>query len=371
MEQRVKQIRTIQVGLGLIGGTVVEQIVENRAHWREMGLDVGVTAVVTTGGALASDGDGFTDEQLRAIVARRHEGGSVSDVGKELGVMRIASADFRLDQLGIAQPVVMDAAAGSETAPVAEAALAAGGAVVYSNKAPLSQPLTQARALWDAAASGRVRYETTCGAGLPVISTIKSLLETGDQVIEIVGCLSGTLGAIFSDIAAGTPLSQAIVAAKAAGYTEPDPRDDLSGLDVARKALILARTIGRRVDLTDIAVESLVPEALADCSVSTFLERIADYDGVMAERQSKAAAGAATLKYVATVPADGPILVGVEAVPTSTVLGALQGPENIISIRTTRYDHYPLTISGPGAGAAVTAAGMIADMLELARAEQG
>ncbi|HET7057020.1 MAG TPA: hypothetical protein VFI12_11190, partial [Thermomicrobiales bacterium] len=206
----MKQIRTVQVGLGLIGGTVVEQIVENRARWRDEGIDIGVAAIVTTGGALASDGDGFTDEQLRAIIVRRHEGGSVADVGKELGVMRIASADFRLDQLGIARPVVMDAAAGSETAPVAEAALGAGGAVVYSNKAPLSQPLTQARSLWDAAASGRVRYETTCGAGLPVISTIRSLLATGDQVIEIVGCLSGTLGAIFSDIAAGTPFSQAI-----------------------------------------------------------------------------------------------------------------------------------------------------------------
>jgi homoserine dehydrogenase len=371
MEQRVKQIRTVQVGLGLIGGTVVEQIVENRGRWRDKGIDVGVAAIVTTGGALVSDGDGFSDDQLRAIVARRHDGGSVADIGKELGVMRVASADFRLDQLGITHPLVMDAAAGSETAPVAEAALAAGGAVVYSNKAPLSQPLTQARTLWDGAESGWVRYETTCGAGLPVISTIKSLLATGDQVIEIVGCLSGTLGAIFSDIAAGKPLSQAIAAAKAAGYTEPDPRDDLSGLDVARKALILARTIGREVDLTDIAVESLVPESLADCSVSTFLERIADHDTVMAERQSKAAAGGATLKYVAMVPADGPISVGVEAVPTSTVLGALQGPENIISIRTARYDRYPLTISGPGAGAGVTAAGMIADMLELARAEQG
>jgi homoserine dehydrogenase len=371
MEHGVKQIRTVQVGLGLIGGTVVQQIVENRARWRDEGVDVAVAAIVTTGGALASDGDGFSDDQLRAIVARRHEGRSVSDVGKELGITRIASADFRLDQLGIARPTVMDAAAGSETAPVAEAALASGGAVVYSNKAPLSQPLADAGLLWDAAASGRVRYETTCGAGLPVISTVKSLLGTGDRVIEIVGCLSGTLGAIFSDIAAGTPLSQAIVAAKAAGYTEPDPRDDLSGLDVARKALILARTIGRRVDLTDIAVESLVPDSLADTPVAIFLERIADHDAAMAERQSKAAAAGGSLKYVATVPADGPIKVGVEAVPTSTVLGALQGPENIISIRTMRYDRYPLTISGPGAGAAVTAAGMIADMLELARAEQG
>jgi homoserine dehydrogenase len=368
MECGVKQVRTVQVGLGLIGGTVIEQIIDNRARWRDEGLDLGVAAILTTGGALISGDDGFNDDQLRTIVARRHAGASLADVSNEVGASGMASADFDLARVRAEHPIVIDAAAGDATSPVADAALKAGGAVVYSNKAPLSRPMRDARALWDAAADGRVRYETTCGAGLPVISTLKSLLATGDRVIEIVGCLSGTLGAIFSDVADGKPMSKAIVTAKAAGYTEPDPRDDLSGLDVARKALILARTIGRELDLTDIAVESLVPESLADCSVATFLERIADHDAAITERQAKAAAENATLKYVATVPADGPISVGVTAVPTSTVLGALQGPENIISIRTERYDRYPLTISGPGAGAAVTAAGMIADLLELARA---
>ena len=368
MEQRVKQIRTVQVGLGLIGGTVIEQIIENRARWRDEGLDIGVAAILTTGGALLGRADGFSDDQLRTIVARRHGGASLAEVRKEIGATGLAGADFDLSRVRAEQPVVMDAAAGDATSSIAEAALKADGAVVYSNKAPLSRPMRDARGLWDAAAAGRVRYETTCGAGLPVISTLKSLLATGDRVIEIVGCLSGTLGAIFSDVADGKPMSKAIVAAKAAGYTEPDPRDDLSGLDVARKALILARTIGRELDLTDIAVESLVPEALADCSVATFLESIADHDAAMTERQATARADNATLKYVATVPADGPISVGVTPVQTNTVLGALQGPENIISIRTARYDRYPLTISGPGAGAAVTAAGMIADLLELARA---
>jgi homoserine dehydrogenase len=192
------------------------------------------------------------------------------------------------------------------------------------------------------------------------------LLATGDRVIEIVGCLSGTLGAIFSDIAADMPFSAAIRSAKLAGYTEPDPRDDLSGLDVARKALILARTIGRELDLTDVAVQSLVPESLTRSSVEEFMERVSGQDSGMSARQAEAAKEGKTLKYVARVPAEGPIQVGIEAVPTSTVLGALQGPENIISIRTERYDRYPLTISGPGAGAAVTAAGMIADLLDLA-----
>lgn len=366
----MNQIRTIQVGLGLIGSEVIKQIVEHRAGWREQGIEVGVSAVLTTAGGLVAEGDGFSDDELRSITAMRRDGADLGRIGKQIGIDCVGSAGLDVTALGIKRPLVMDAAAGSQTARLARQALDAGGAVVYSNKAPLSQDRAEpsATALWTAARAGRIRYETTCGAGLPVISTIRSLQITGDRVQAIVGCLSGTLGAIFSDIAGGKPFSAAIVSAKNAGYTEPDPRDDLSGLDVARKALILARTMGREVDLSDIAVESLVPDALADCSVSTFLERIADHNATMAERQQQAAANGATLKYVATVPADDAITVGIEAVPTSTVLGALQGPENIISIRTDRYDQYPLTISGPGAGAAVTAAGMIADMLDLARA---
>ena len=162
----------------------------------------------------------------------------------------------------------MDAAAGDETAPLDARALASGAGVVLSNKAPLALPLQNplAAELWATAGPrGHLRYEATCGAGLPVISTLRSLLDSGDEPIEIVGALSGTLGAIFTDLGNRAELLQAVRSAKANGFTEPDPRDDLSGLDVARKALILARTIGRQVNLDEIAVENLVPEALQDC----------------------------------------------------------------------------------------------------------
>lgn len=366
----MKRVSIVQIGLGTIGGTVVEQIVANRQVWQKLdGLDVRIAGILTTRGALVAGSDGIDPSLLADVVSRRRSGADLPAIGRALAITCVESMDFDLNRLGLERPIVMDAAAGSATADLGMQAIAAGGGAVYSNKAPMAQDRSAASAagLWDGARSGSVRYETTCGAGLPVISTITSLLATCDDVTGIVGCLSGTLGAIFSDIARGEPLSRAIASAKAAGYTEPDPRDDLSGLDVARKALILARTIGREVDLGDIAVESLVPESLADCSVETFLERIADHDGPMAERHAAAEREGTALKYVATVPSDGPIRVGIEAVPRTTVLGALQGPENIISIRTRRYDRYPLTISGPGAGAAVTAAGMIADMLDLAK----
>jgi homoserine dehydrogenase len=190
-------------------------------------------------------------------------------------------------------------------------------------------------------------------------------LATGDEVIEITGALSGTFGAIFSSVADGTAFSDAVADAKAMGYTEPDPRDDLSGLDVARKALILARTMGREIDLDEIRVQSLVPDSLATGSVDEFLGGLHISNDEIGPQAIRARLDNAALKYVATVRPEGEIEVGLRPVPTSTVLGALQGPENVVSFRTKRYDDYPTVVSGPGAGADVTAAGMIADALSL------
>jgi homoserine dehydrogenase len=268
--------------------------------------------------------------------------------------------------------VVIDAAVGEQTADLDARALELGAGVVLSNKAPMTLPNAEpaSQVLWGAAGpGGRLRYEATCGAGLPVFSTLRSLLDTGDEVKEILGAVSGTLGAIFSDIESGRSFSIAVHAAMDHGYTEPDPRDDLSGLDVARKALILARTIGRRADLADVAIEGLVPAHLAaeqGVSVTSFLERSGELDEPLAKRSVEAREAGQVLRYVASVTPDGPLTVGVRAVPSASVLGALRGPENAVSIRTARYDAFPLGISGPGAGPAVTAAGMVADLLALA-----
>ena len=265
---------------------------------------------------------------------------------------------------------MLDAAAGDETASLHAAALEQGHGVVVSNKAPMALPMSdpRSRILWSqAGAGGRLRYEATCGAGLPVISSLRSLLDTGDDVLEITGALSGTFGAIFSDVAAGVLFSKAVRSAKNRGFTEPDPRDDLSGLDVARKALILARTIGREIDLDDISVRSLVPDSLSNLGIHEYLARLDEQDHEIGGMGREAIGAGSALKYVAQIPADGSIEVGLRRVPVTTVLGALQGPENIVSMRTARYDQYPVVISGPGAGAAVTAGGMVADLLSLAR----
>jgi homoserine dehydrogenase len=364
----VSRVTLVQVGIGTIGGETIEQVIANRDRWwRHHGLDVRVGAVIGLGGALVSaEPDGLPDDLLRHLVGARRVGTLLREAAAGYELAEPPEAVAMLVNRG--PVIVMDAAAGEQTAPLDARALASAAGVVLSNKAPLALPLANplAAELWAMAGPrGHLRYEATCGAGLPVISTLRSLLDTGDEPIEITGALSGTLGAIFTDLGNGAGFSAAVRAAKANGFTEPDPRDDLSGLDVARKALILARTIGRHVDLDDIAVENLVPEALREGSVAEFLDRVDLIDEAWARRADAARATGATLKYVATIPAAGPIAVGVREVPLSSLLGALQGPENVIVIRTKRYADNPLTIVGPGAGAAVTAAGMTADMLAL------
>lgn len=357
----MKRLALVQIGYGTVGGAVIQQVIEHRTQWREaFDLDVRIAAVAGKNGVVLMESAAeLTDQQLLDCCGTR---GAEANGPALTGVVPpIANADV---------VIVMDAAAGEATTDALIAALNAGAGVVLSNKAPMALPLSDARSatLWDhAAAGGRLRYEATCGAGLPVISTLQTLLNTGDEVIEITAAASGTFGAIFSSVARGVPFSVAVTDAKAAGYTEPDPRDDLSGLDVARKALILARTMGRHIDLDQIAVESLVPESLTDVSIEAFMAGLGISNPMIGAQAAKAVSDKASLKYVATVTPNGEIAVGLKSVPLSTVLGALQGPENIFSFRTKRYDAYPTVISGPGAGADVTAAGMIGDALSLAQ----
>ncbi len=373
----MKRIALIQIGFGTVGGAVIEQVLDNQERWRHhLGLDFEFVAVAGRDGAYAVESGGALGaDALRGAVSRRRarvtaDRGDATAQGAPQGhrFEPIASVVERF--AGHRETIVLDAAAGDETAAVVADALARGAGAVLSNKAPLALPWDdpRSRAIWaESGSSGRLRYEASCGAGLPVISTLRNLLDSGDEVLEITGALSGTFGAIFSSVGSGTPFATAVREAKDQGYTEPDPRDDLSGLDVARKGLILARTMGEEVDLDAIGIHSLVPEHLTAVPVGEFLARLGDMNLEIGQRSREAVAMDASLKYVVTWKKEGRISVGLRQIPRSTVLGALQGPENVVSFRTARYDRYPCVISGPGAGAAVTAAGMVSDMLSLAR----
>ncbi|KAH7620178.1 putative Bifunctional aspartokinase/homoserine dehydrogenase 1, chloroplastic [Nannochloris sp. 'desiccata'] len=213
-------------------------------------------------------------------------------------------------------------------------------------------------------------YEGTVGAGLPIIATLKGLLDTGDQIERIEGVFSGTLSYIFNELKPGTPFSEVVSGAKRLGFTEPDPREDLSGSDVTRKVVTVARECGSNVELSSVDTESLVPAALrsADISVQTFMEQLPHFDGEIDARVKEADAQGDVLRYVGSFDAEsGVCQAHLRRFPKTHPFANLNGTENIISFTTLRYSNPPLIVRGPGAGPAVTAAGVFADIVTLAR----
>src|SRR6185503_15388158 len=245
-----------------------------------------------------------------------------------------------------------------DTSAVLETAVDAGMDLVLANKRPLAAARETAERLMRAVAARgrRVQHEATVGAGLPIIDTVHKLLESGDRILKIEGCPSGTLGYLFGELGRGTPFSTALREAMRLGYTEPDPRDDLSGMDVARKALILGRLVSYPGELDDLDVESLVPDAYRDIALSEFLERLEELDAAWTERVGAARVRDTVLRYRATVTSRR-VRVGVVEVHTASALGALTGTDNQFAFTTARYRSNPLVITGPGAGVQVTAAG--------------
>jgi bifunctional aspartokinase / homoserine dehydrogenase 1 len=270
-----------------------------------------------------------------------------------------------LAQHALMDPMLVDVTA-DDTTPLVKQALTAGMDVVLANKRPLSASRADTEALMALAEreGKRVFYEATVGAGLPIFDTYRKLVESGDRVLKIEGCLSGTLGFLLTEVGRGRSFSNALTKAMELGYTEPDPRDDLSGADVGRKALILGRLLDFAGEPTDVAVESLVPEALRGLSRADFVAQLAAMDADWTRRATGAKAKGATLRYVASVT-KGKITVGLQSVAPSSPFFGLKGTDNQVAFTTTRYKTNPLVITGPGAGPAVTAAGVLNDMLGL------
>jgi homoserine dehydrogenase len=203
------------------------------------------------------------------------------------------------------------------------------------------------------------------GAGLPVIATLNRLIASGDEITRMAGTFSGTLGYLMTGLQEGRPFSEVVREAHKLGYTEPDPRDDLGGVDVARKALILARGLGWRLDMADVAVTGLYPAAMADLSVAEFMAALPDLDAHFSGLVADAAADGKVLRFAATVE-DGACQVGPVAVSADSPLGRLSGTDNLIEITSRWYQPNPLVIQGRGAGVDATAAGVLSDIVELA-----
>lgn len=351
--------KTISIGLigpGTVGNALLQQIEKQSENLKKnFNLDLRIRAISRSRKMLLAD--------KRIDISRWEDEFEASAVDADLEVFE---QHLKPDHLPHA--LIIDCTASETISGKYADWLSRGIHVITPNKKAFSSSYTEYSALQDAAVRGSSHYfyETTVGAALPVITTLCDLIQTGDEVRRISGIFSGTLAYLFNVYDGSTPFSEIVRVAKESGYTEPDPREDLSGMDVARKLTILARELGQEIEIGDFPVRNLVPAALRDCSIDEFLEKLPEYDDEMLALYQKAAADNKQLRYVAMLDSEGNASVGLEGVDASHPFCNINLTDNIVQFETERYSANPLVIQGPGAGPEVTAAGVFADLLRLA-----
>jgi homoserine dehydrogenase len=348
--------RTLAIGLigpGRVGGVLLTQLraAQDRLA-RETGLEL----------------------QLRGVAASRRMWLDCDDI--ELNTQHDAQTwrPTNLDEFAAyvrgedqRHAMLIDCSANEDVASQYPYWLASGLHVVTPNKLASSGPLSRWHAIRAASShGGRFRYEATVCAGLPVVQTLRDLLDTGDQLLSVEGMFSGTLAWLCCQFDGSRPFSELVHEAHALGYTEPDPRDDLSGMDVARKLVILAREAGWPLSLQDVPVESLVPAHLQALPLDEFMLRLDELDAPMAERLAVAQAEQGVLRHVASLDHHGRAQVCLRILPSAHPFAHTRLTDNIVQFRTQRYRDNPLLVQGPGAGPEVTAAGVFADLLRIA-----
>jgi homoserine dehydrogenase len=349
-------IPVVQIGVGGVGQVLIEQIQWFNQHMsNRYSLQFAYIGLVDRQGSI-TDGTSISSTILERALTTKQAGRSLVELSEGSPL-----ADWR-DVLPSRPCIIVDVTAQDNAEAGLVEAIMSGHYVVLANKKPLCASFETFVNLTE---HHRTRYEATVGAGLPIISTLQSLLDTGDTVEQIEGCFSGTLGFLMTQLEQGVAFSEAVQDARGRGWTEPDPRDDLSGVDVARKALILARTWGIEVELDQVSVETLFSLDLAELTVADFMEQLVTLDQLYADKIRLALKEKKRLRYVAYVAEDG-LHVGLAAVTPESPIGSLRGPDNLVLYRTERYNDYPLSIRGPGAGVEVTAAAVLNDMLAFA-----
>jgi aspartokinase/homoserine dehydrogenase 1 len=352
----------VLLGFGQIGRALAPMI----AKVKHKGLTLRIVGLIDRSGVVF-DARGLSPRRLATLAAAKAKR---TPLAKAPGGRRAGAGDAVtfIARHALANPILVDLTA-ADTTETLKGALAAGMHVVLANKRPVAADRRVYDELLAAAhARGRrVLLEATVGAGLPIIDTYQKLVESGDRVLKIEGCPSGTLGYLFGEMGRGAPFSAALRGAIAKGYPEPDPRDDLSGMDVARKALILGRLLGFSGELGDIVVESLVPDGAERLPLDAFVGSLERFDAAWAKRVAAARARRGVLRYRAIVTRRL-VRVGLVVVDASSPMASLNGTDNQFIFTTVRYKKNPLVITGPGAGPAVTAGGILNDVLKLAGA---
>lgn len=351
--------KTISIGLigpGTVGSTLLGQLGRQRVRLREeFNLDLRIRAIARSRTMLLGD---------------RH-----IDLGSWDAQMESSAVPLDFDRFEqhinpehLPHAAIVDCTASDEIAGRYPGWLQSGIHVVTPNKKAFSGDRTAYEELHRSARVGSSHcfYETTVGAALPIIRTIRDLVDTGDRIHSVQGILSGTLAYLFNVYDGSRPFSEIVLAARESGYTEPDPRDDLSGMDVARKLTILAREMGASIGIGDFPVQNLVPEPLRKVTLDEFLTRLPEHDAEMLALLRSAGRENRKLRYVAKLTADGRASVGLETVESSSPFGNINLTDNIVQFVTDRYSANPLVVQGPGAGPEVTASGVFGDILRLA-----
>jgi homoserine dehydrogenase len=353
---KTQRIPLVILGAGTVGRELISQItLYGDAITGRTGYSLVPVVVANSTGALI-DLDGLNSDELQYILDTDQQ---IKDFSSHRKFADLPSP-AEISQEGL---IIIDVTASSQTDSYLKKSLDQGAGVVLANKIPLTGTWEQARVFFE---SPDVRYECTAGAGLPLIETINYLLDTGDQISVIEGCLSGTLGYLCTKLEQNVAFSDAVLTACELGYAEPDPRIDLSGKDVARKALILARTAGWLLTEEDLPANPLFTTELADLPLDSFLAEMKVLDVEYSNSFESASANQNTLRYTARITPEGG-KVGLTEIKKTSPIGSLQGPENYIALQTNHYDQSPIIISGPGAGPAVTAAGVLGDIIKLAQ----